>query len=120
MSKPPRLCVCGNIVPHGVLCECQRRIQRERKARHDARRPSARARGYNHEWRKARLEYLTMHPHCRECAKHGLTRLATVVDHVIPHRGDKRLFWHRANWQPLCQPCHDSTKQRLERSHHGR
>jgi 5-methylcytosine-specific restriction endonuclease McrA len=38
------------------------------------------------------------------------------VDHIIPHRGDKRLFWHRANWQPLCAPCHNSIKQRQERS----
>ena len=116
MSLPPRICSCGNVVPHGERCECQRTATRERNARHDARRPSARARGYDHEWRKARLEYLAMHPHCRECSKNGLTRLASVVDHIIPHRGDKRLFWHRANWQPLCAPCHNSHKQRQERS----
>lgn len=57
-----------------------------------------------------------MHPHCRECTKHGITRLATVVDHIIPHKGDKPLFWHRANWQPLCKPCHDRHKQRQERN----
>jgi 5-methylcytosine-specific restriction enzyme A len=110
MSKPPRICSCGNIVPHGELCTCQRKAKQERNARHDARRPSARARGYNHEWRKARAEYLQAHPYCRMCGNP-----ASVVDHVIPHRGDKRLFWHRANWQPLCQPCHDSVKQRQER-----
>lgn len=114
MNKPPRLCACGAIVPHGLLCECQQKAKRERNARHDARRPSASARGYDHEWRKARLEYLASHPYCRECSANGITRLATVVDHVIPHRGDKRLFWHRANWQPLCQPCHNSIKQRQE------
>ena len=32
---------------------------------------------------------------------------ATVVDHIIPHRGDKRLFWDEKNWQPLCKDCHD-------------
>ncbi|CDM57624.1 MULTISPECIES: HNH endonuclease [Rhizobium] len=115
MSKPPRLCSCGNIVPHGALCACQSNARRERNARHDARRPSARDRGYNYEWRKARLEYLASHPHCRECSKSGITRLASVVDHIIPHRGDKNLFWHRANWQPLCAPCHNSFKQRQER-----
>ncbi|KIP99265.1 HNH endonuclease [Agrobacterium tumefaciens] len=111
MNRPPRLCSCGTIVPHGQLCECQRRLKRERNTRHDNRRPSAGARGYNHEWRKARAEYLTMHPTCRMCGNP-----ATVVDHIIPHRGDKRLFWHRANWQPLCQPCHDRVKQRQERN----
>lgn len=116
MSKPPRICSCGRVVAHGVFCECQRAQTRDRNARHDARRPSAAKRGYNGEWRKARTEYLAAHPHCRECSKHGVTRLASVVDHVVPHRGDKRLFWHRANWQPLCEPCHNSIKQRQERS----
>ncbi|ASP90463.1 HNH endonuclease [Sinorhizobium meliloti] len=115
MTKPPRLCSCGNVVPHGELCICQQKARRERNARHDSRRPSARDRGYNHEWRKARAEYLAAHPHCRECSKHGVTQLATVVDHIIAHRGDRRLFWHRANWQPLCAPCHNSIKQRQER-----
>ena len=32
---------------------------------------------------------------------------ATVVDHVIPHRGNKQLFWDEKNWQPLCKSCHD-------------
>lgn len=116
MNKPPRICSCGAIVAHGLLCECQRKAKQERNARHDNHRPTAAQRGYNHEWRKARADYLTMHPHCRECSQNGMTRLASVVDHIIPHRGDKRLFWHRANWQPLCKPCHDSTKQRQERA----
>lgn len=116
MKKPPRICPCNNIIPHNELCPCQIKAKNERDARHDATRPTSTQRGYNHEWRKARIEYLTMHPYCVECSQHGVTRQATVVDHKIPHRGDKRLFWHRANWQPLCQPCHDSTKQRAERN----
>lgn len=110
MSHPPRICVCGSIVPHGVLCQCQRKLKRERNTRHDRQRPTAAKRGYNHEWRKARAEYLQAHPSCRMCGNP-----ACVVDHVIPHRGDKRLFWTRANWQPLCEPCHNSIKQRQER-----
>lgn len=116
MIKPPRICSCGHIVQHNELCQCQRKAKQERSARHDAVRPTASARGYNHEWRKARTEYLAMHPHCRECTQLGVTRLATVVDHIIAHRGDQRLFWQRANWQPLCEPCHNSTKQRQERN----
>lgn len=116
MSKPPRICPCGTVTPHDELCACQQKAKRERDARHNARRPTAAQRGYNHEWRKARAEYLAMHPHCRECAQHGIIRLATVVDHKVPHRGDKRLFWHRANWQPLCEHCHNSIKQCAERS----
>ena len=30
-----------------------------------------------------------------------------VVDHIIPHRGDQKLFWDQNNWQSLCKSCHD-------------
>jgi len=108
---PPHLCNCGKIVAHGARCACQIASTRARNQRADARRPSAAARGYNHEWRKARLEYLATHPLCRMCGKPS-----TLVDHIIAHRGDNRLFWTRTNWQPLCTPCHNRVKQRLERS----
>lgn len=32
---------------------------------------------------------------------------STVVDHIIPHRGNMDLFWYEENWQPLCKRCHD-------------
>ena len=32
---------------------------------------------------------------------------AAVVDHIIPHRGDEKMFWDEANWQALCKRCHD-------------
>lgn len=38
-----------------------------------------------------------------------------VADHIVPHRGDERLFWDEGNLQTLCKPCHDSKKQRAER-----
>ncbi|MCT9125512.1 HNH endonuclease [Cupriavidus gilardii] len=30
-----------------------------------------------------------------------------MVDHIVPHKGDSKLFWSRSNWQALCKPCHD-------------
>ncbi|RGP37700.1 HNH endonuclease [Pseudotabrizicola alkalilacus] len=112
MPRPPHLCSCGKLVPHGALCACQIAGNRARNARHDAKRPTARQRGYNAEWEKARKAFLTCHPHCTLCRAP-----ATVVDHIIPHKGDDALFWNRQNWQPLCKPCHDRHKQRQERSH---
>jgi 5-methylcytosine-specific restriction protein A len=29
------------------------------------------------------------------------------VDHIIPHKGNKGLFWTRFNHQALCKSCHD-------------
>ena len=40
---------------------------------------------------------------------------ANVVDHIIPHKGDERLFWDADNnWQSLCEECHNSTKRKME------
>ena len=36
---------------------------------------------------------LRRHPLCVECMKQGRYVKATDVDHIIPHRGDKILFW---------------------------
>lgn len=51
--------------------------------------------------------FLQSHPLCAECRKLGRYTKATVVDHIVPHRGDQKLFWDRSNWQPLCKACHD-------------
>ena len=55
-------------------------------------RPAAK-RGYGSKWQKARREYLAGHPLCVLCEREGRYRKATVVDHIIPHRGDQKLFW---------------------------
>lgn len=71
-------------------------------------------RGYGYRWQKAREQYLLDNPLCVYCARHGRTAAASVVDHVVPHRGDQDLFWDQGNWQALCKPCHDSVKQAEE------
>lgn len=109
-SRPARICPCGHRVPGGELCACQVRAAAERRSRAEANRPSARERGYGSAWQKARAGFLAKHPHCARCGAP-----ATVIHHTTPHRGDKRLFWTRALWQPVCKPCHDGPCQREER-----
>ena len=36
--------------------------------------------------------------------RQGALVSATVVDHVVPHRGDPVLFWDESNWQSQCKP----------------
>lgn len=60
------------------------------------------------EWRTARRVFLADNPLCKGCESDNRTKLANVVDHVIPHRGDLELFWDVSNWQPLCTSCHNS------------
>lgn len=71
-------------------------------------------RGYGHKWRKAREAYLREHPLCVMCQADGHVTAATVVDHIVPHRGDQALFWRRSNWQSLCAMHHSRDKQREE------
>ena len=77
-------------------------------------RTSSTARGYGYRWQRAREAFLAEHPLCVMCQAEGRVEPATVVDHVVPHRGDERLFWDRGNWQSLCARCHSGAKQRME------
>lgn len=90
-----------------------------RAAARDAPRPTAAQRGYGGRWQRARLVHLREHPLCERCHAAGLTTAASVVDHVVPHRGDPGLFWDRGNWQSLCEPCH-GTKTATEDGGFGR
>ncbi|MFR8915662.1 MAG: HNH endonuclease, partial [Oscillospiraceae bacterium] len=73
----------------------------------DRLRGSAAERGYDAKWRRARKRFLRSHPLCANCLSQGVLTPATVVDHIVPHRGDRALFWDEKNWQPLCKSCHD-------------
>lgn len=109
-TAAPSVRACGCVVASGQRCQHMFARDRERKARFDQERPSARQRGYDSKWDAARKDFLAAHPRCVMCGD-----LARLVDHKTPHRGDKRLFWSRSNWQPLCTPCHSSRKQSQER-----
>ncbi|MFK7238635.1 HNH endonuclease [Acinetobacter baumannii] len=73
----------------------------------DRDRGTAHQRGYDAEWKKHRDQFLLEHPLCVECRRKGYVMPATVVDHIIPHKGDKDLFWNKSNWQPLCETHHN-------------
>ncbi len=79
-------------------------------------RESPASRGYDSRWRKFREAFLAANPLCVICAKVGVTSAATVVDHIEPHRGDMELFWRAGNHQAACAKCHNSIKQKMEKS----
>lgn len=71
---------------------------------------------YSHSrWRRVREFFLRRHPLCVMCEAEGRVELASVVDHIKPHKGDMALFWDRNNWQPLCASHHSGEKQRIDR-----
>jgi hypothetical protein len=76
---------------------------------------TARHYGYDTtEWRRMIKEFIAQHPRCIGCAAIGKQTPATIMDHVIPHKGDRSKFF-RGPFQPLCSWCHGSTKRTLER-----
>jgi 5-methylcytosine-specific restriction protein A len=84
-------------------------------------------------WRKMRLFQLRKDPLCAKClqgecqhdrkiwartrpdgSRAVCTTVATVSDHIKPHRGSALLFWDAHNLQSLCASCHSSVKQAEE------
>lgn len=70
---------------------------------------------HTYRWREMRVAQLTAHPFCRACAEVGIRRRAEDVDHIVPHKGDKKIFFDAGNLQSLCHSCH-SRKTMAERS----
>jgi 5-methylcytosine-specific restriction protein A len=63
-----------------------------------------------------RKKWLKDHPWCVFCLRDlGIKRLAEVVDHIVPHKGDDKLFLSTDNLQSLCKRCHDVKKQREDK-----
>jgi 5-methylcytosine-specific restriction protein A len=61
---------------------------------------------YDRRWRQARAIFLRRNPLCAACASEGRVCVAAEVDHIIPHKGDLKLFWDKTNWQALCASQH--------------
>ena len=104
--RPPTPCRrrgCAALVDGGGFCPDHARAEWRRR---DASRPSSSARLYDRWWRAERLHHLADQPLCVRCQREGLVVEATEVDHIVPHRGDRKLFRDRSNWQSLCGRCH--------------
>lgn len=98
---------CRALVEGGGRCQQHQRVARQIS---DASRGTAHERGYGARWQKASKAWLRAHPLCQcpDCQEGKLqVTVATLVDHIIPHKGDMRLFWDNTNWQSMAKPCHD-------------
>lgn len=105
-NKPKRLCAypgCGEVVESGY---CEKHTKQKRKIS-ERRRKSSTERGYDSRWRRYRTVFLKKNPLCVSCQEEGIITPATVVDHIVPHKGDMKLFWDTSNHQALCKRCHD-------------
>lgn len=102
--KHPR---CAALVTSGAFCE---QHAKEKRKQVDSQRESSTKRGYGYRWQQTSKGFLRQHPLCQcpDCLEgEKQLKAATVVDHIIPHRGDMTLFWDRNNWQAMAKDCHD-------------
>lgn len=88
------------------------KTKQQKQKIYDDRRGSSHSRGYNARWRKARQVWLDKYPWCAYCLLRNRFEAANVVDHIIPHKGDMKLFWDQDNWQSLDKKCHDRKTMR--------
>ena len=100
-------------IKNNINAKTMRQLKRQMTTRPPDHRPSSSKRGYGARWRKTRSYWLACHPLCVHCQSVGQISQATVVDHIIPHKGDQALFWQRDNWQSLCK-CHHDIKTATE------
>lgn len=99
-NKPLRPCKypgCPELVASGYCAA------HERPRAYD--RDPKRQRLYSSSWKKRRLNHLAKHPWCEECLDKCIYTEATDVHHVVPHRGDIKIFWS-SPLQSLCHACH--------------
>lgn len=59
-------------------------------------------------WKELSSKCLEENPTCQKCRGAA----STEVHHVIPHRGDKELFYDADNLVALCHPCHSAETRR--------
>ena len=110
------------------FCQAHQAEQRERDARrrererlhmteafakHKSQHPEQAKVWTSARWKVLRREQLAREPMCKMCG-----RLATSVDHIIPHRGDPDFAYNADNLQSLCHACHNA-KTRADRINHA-
>ncbi|MET9890780.1 HNH endonuclease [Streptomyces sp. NPDC006465] len=91
---------CKRLYVLGSRCEpCASAGAKRREQKRWDTRPSAWARGYNTQYRKARAEILSASPVCSICHR----RPADTADHIVPlSRGGSN---EPSNLRPACGPC---------------
>lgn len=92
--------------------EQEAKAKKIREKRRRELRGSSADRGYGWRWQKLRNRYIAQHPVCEKCRENGVIRMATDVDHIIPHRGAPALLYDEGNLQSLCKSCHSEKTAR--------
>lgn len=112
--KPLRPCKhigCRELTRDGycmqhLLAKQEKEVDK-RKEYDKQRRPSYHQWYSGRQWRVLRMHCLKCNPLCAICKQHDKLTPATVVDHIISHKGNVSMFFDTNNLQSLCKQCHD-------------
>lgn len=100
-KKPCAAAGCTALVSDGGYCERCKQVKKAKVSSYNRQRGSSCKLGYGRAWQRLRKQHLAQHPLCVECGG-----VATVCDHITPHRGDHVLLMSYDNLQSLCASCH--------------
>ena len=115
-QRPKRPCrnkLCRRITSNknGFCEECQPSFKAKEKAvrgQYEKRRDPQTKKWLNSvRYIKMRKRFLRMNPLCHRCSTDIRPVIATILDHIEPHRGNYKLFWDHGNHQSLCEHCHN-------------
>jgi 5-methylcytosine-specific restriction protein A len=102
----PELVASGYCAKHGT--ENKKNLQSKKPVERD----KDRQRLYDRNWQKIRNFHFRKYPWCEKCMDYKKYVSATDVHHVIPHKGNREIFY-KSPLQSLCHECH-SKQTRLE------
>lgn len=113
-NRPPTICAHPGCHKHTTQGRCDEH-RREQRREYDRQRVRPHWHLYNdRRWRGKhglKRRVLNEEPICQAP---GCERPSSEVDHIVPHNGDERLFFDRANLQGLCETCHSQKTRRGE------
>ena len=69
-----------------------------------------RAAGYGKDWEAYRWRFLHYNKFCYCCGGK-----ATVVDHIVAHKGDTDVFENNTNHLPMCTSCHNTATAKYDK-----
>jgi 5-methylcytosine-specific restriction protein A len=98
--RPKTICNwagCGKAIDNARYCERHEALHQAQENKRKSIRNEDYSRMYTWNWRKYSSTFLKAHPLCLKCLEDGKIIPATEVDHIVPHKGDKDLFWQEDN-----------------------
>ncbi len=105
-SRAPTRCSwpgCTTLVPGPGRC---RRHTTQHWREDAARRGTSSERGIDNKWRALRAAHFARDPWCAACRREGRQTPATILHHIVEHRGNEALRLDLTNVEGHCRSCH--------------